>query len=224
MARTVHLDPELLADLKLAVTEACANAVRHAYEAEGAMTLSFSVEERLVRIDVEDEGTGFQARQVEQWEPDALSEDGMGLAIIRAVVDELEISSGPGRPRHPAHADEAALRAAANASSRVAWSSSTVSSFVIAKIRRASRRRLDEVQLAATLAQASERSDQHAERARVEKRHGRQVDDEPLGAAPFDQLVELGPQLRRGERVELARRRDDEHGALLLDRNPEERH
>lgn len=96
MARTVHLDPELLADLKLAVTEACANAVRHAYEAEGAMTLSFSVEERLVRIDVEDEGTGFQARQVEQWEPDALSEDGMGLAIIRAVVDDLEIGSGPG--------------------------------------------------------------------------------------------------------------------------------
>ena len=87
MARTVHLDPELLADLKLAVTEACANAVRHAYEAEGAMTLSFSVEERLVRIDVEDEGTGFQARQIEQWEPDALSEDGMGLAIIRADPD-----------------------------------------------------------------------------------------------------------------------------------------
>ena len=96
MARTVQLDPELLADLKLAVTEACANAVRHAYEAEGAMTLSFSVEERLVRIDVEDEGTGFQARQVEQWEPDALSEDGMGLAIIRAVVDDLEIRSGSG--------------------------------------------------------------------------------------------------------------------------------
>ena len=52
--------------------------------------------ERLVRIDVEDEGTGFQARQIEQWEPDALSEDGMGLAIIRAVVDDLEIGSGPG--------------------------------------------------------------------------------------------------------------------------------
>jgi serine/threonine-protein kinase RsbW len=96
LARTVPLDPELLADLKLAVTEACANAVRHAYEAEGTMTLRFSVDERLVRIDVEDEGGGFEAQQVDDWEPNALSEDGMGLAIIRAVVDDLEIRSGPG--------------------------------------------------------------------------------------------------------------------------------
>jgi serine/threonine-protein kinase RsbW len=96
MARTVDFDPELLADLKLAVTEACANAVRHAYEVEGMMTLRFAVDEASVRIDVEDEGSGFEARHVQEWEPDALSEDGMGLAIIRAVVDELDIGSGPG--------------------------------------------------------------------------------------------------------------------------------
>jgi serine/threonine-protein kinase RsbW len=96
MARTVDFDPELLADLKLAVTEACANAVRHAYEEGGTMTLRFEVDERSVRIDVEDEGSGFEARQVQEWEPGALAEDGMGLAIIRAVVDELDIRSGPG--------------------------------------------------------------------------------------------------------------------------------
>jgi serine/threonine-protein kinase RsbW len=96
MARTVDFDPELLADLKLAVTEACANAVRHAYEEGGTMTLRFEVDESSVRIDVEDEGSGFEARHVQEWEPGALSEDGMGLAIIRAVVDELDIRSGPG--------------------------------------------------------------------------------------------------------------------------------
>ncbi len=31
LARKLPLDDELLADLKLAVTEACGNAVRHAY-------------------------------------------------------------------------------------------------------------------------------------------------------------------------------------------------
>jgi serine/threonine-protein kinase RsbW len=96
MARTVDFDAELLADLKLAVTEACANAVRHAYEAGGTMTLRFAFDEASVRIDVEDRGSGFEAREVQDWEPDALSEDGMGLAIIRAVVDELDIGSGPG--------------------------------------------------------------------------------------------------------------------------------
>jgi len=96
LSRTVELDPEALADLKLAVTEACTNAVRHAYEEEGHVRLTFAVDERLVRVEVLDEGAGFEARAVDEWEPDALSEDGMGLAIIRAVVDELEIGSGPG--------------------------------------------------------------------------------------------------------------------------------
>jgi serine/threonine-protein kinase RsbW len=96
IARTVDFDPELLADLKLAVTEACANAVRHAYEDEGTMTLRFALDEASVRIQVEDKGTGFEAHHVEEWEPEALSEEGMGLAIIRAVVDDLDIRSGPG--------------------------------------------------------------------------------------------------------------------------------
>lgn len=96
IARTVEFDPEQLADLKLAVTEACANAVRHAYEEEGAMSLLFAVDHASVRIVVEDEGAGFEAHHIQEWEPDALSEDGMGLAIIRAVVDELEIGSGSG--------------------------------------------------------------------------------------------------------------------------------
>ena len=73
LAHTVELDPEVLADLKLAVTEACANAARHAYEDEGA-------------------GFGVHAEP----EPELLPEDGMGLAIIRAVVDELQVGSGEG--------------------------------------------------------------------------------------------------------------------------------
>ena len=32
VARSLPVGPELLADLKLAVTEACGNAVRHAYD------------------------------------------------------------------------------------------------------------------------------------------------------------------------------------------------
>ena len=35
LARELPLDDELLADLKLAVTEACGNAVRHAYSGGG---------------------------------------------------------------------------------------------------------------------------------------------------------------------------------------------
>jgi serine/threonine-protein kinase RsbW len=95
LAHTVELDPEILADLKLAVTEACANAARHAYEDEGRVTLRLTADDTAVRISIEDEGAGFGGMQA-QLEPELLPEDGMGLAIIRAVVDELQVGSGEG--------------------------------------------------------------------------------------------------------------------------------
>jgi len=95
LAHTVELDPEVLADLKLAVTEACANAARHAYEDEGRVTLRIAADEGAVRIEIEDEGAGFAGVHAEL-EPELLPEDGMGLAIIRAVVDELQVGSGEG--------------------------------------------------------------------------------------------------------------------------------
>jgi serine/threonine-protein kinase RsbW len=95
LAHTVELDPEILADLKLAVTEACANAARHAYEDEGRVTLRLAADESEVRIEIEDEGAGFGGIH-SQPEPELLPEDGMGLAIIRAVVDELQVGSGEG--------------------------------------------------------------------------------------------------------------------------------
>ena len=95
LAHTVELDPEILADLKLAVTEACANAARHAYEDEGRVTLRLAADDSEVRIEIEDEGAGFAGIHA-QPEPELLPEDGMGLAIIRAVVDELQVGSGQG--------------------------------------------------------------------------------------------------------------------------------
>jgi serine/threonine-protein kinase RsbW len=95
LAHTVELEPETLADLKLAVTEACANAARHAYEDEGRVTLRLAASEAQVRIEIEDAGAGFHGT-IGEVDPDLASEDGMGLAIIRAVVDECDIGSGEG--------------------------------------------------------------------------------------------------------------------------------
>lgn len=97
IARGVRIEEGVLADLKLAVTEACGNAVTHAYpEAPGTVDLRFVVEDGRITIEVEDDGTG---RAPESPVPTpaadaALRESGMGLAIIQAVVDELDV-----RPR-----------------------------------------------------------------------------------------------------------------------------
>jgi serine/threonine-protein kinase RsbW len=97
IARLRELSDELLADLKLALTEAASNSVRHAYgdEVVGVVEISYELfSDRLV-IEVTDEGEGFDLAKVEG-HPDELSEGGLGIAIIRAIADEVEIGAQPG--------------------------------------------------------------------------------------------------------------------------------
>ena len=100
LARRVPMDEEVLADLKLAVTEACGNAVRHAYaEGEGRVGVAFVVAADRLEMIVEDDGSGL-ALSLDDPSPAALEpepepfESGMGMAIIRAIVDELEVRDG----------------------------------------------------------------------------------------------------------------------------------
>ena len=88
------LSQETLGDLKLALTEACTNSVRHAY-ADGAGSVEILYElhrDRLV-VEVVDEGEGFvPPTPVDLDDGDAaLAEGGLGIAIIRALVDDVEI-------------------------------------------------------------------------------------------------------------------------------------
>ena len=95
-----RVDEETLADLKLAVTEACSNSVRHAYGEDGSGWIEVRYELRSDELSVEvaDGGQGFSFDRVPELpaRPDGeLREDEMGLAIIHALVDDVEIGAGP---------------------------------------------------------------------------------------------------------------------------------
>ena len=98
IARVRSLSEEVLADLKLALTEAASNSVRHAYTGDdhaGVVEISYELlPDRLV-IEVTDEGEGFDPAE-ERGAPEELSEGGLGIAIIRAIADEVEIGKQPG--------------------------------------------------------------------------------------------------------------------------------
>ena len=96
VAQTAGLDPETLADLKLAITEACSNAVRHAYGSDGGgdITLRIDLQTDRLSVEVVDHGGGFDPTTVDEWQAAALQEHGMGLSIIRSVTDNLEVESG----------------------------------------------------------------------------------------------------------------------------------
>ena len=91
LSRVRELAEETLADLKLALTEACTNSVRHAYpEHAGNVEILYELlPDRLV-IEVADDGRGFDYRGREQTEEE-LAEGGLGIAIIQALSDEFEL-------------------------------------------------------------------------------------------------------------------------------------
>jgi serine/threonine-protein kinase RsbW len=97
IARVRDLPEEVLADLKLALTEAASNSVRHAYSSEeeaGVVQISYELlPDRLV-IEVTDEGEGFDPAEAEG-APEELSEGGLGIAIIRAIADDVQIGTQP---------------------------------------------------------------------------------------------------------------------------------
>jgi serine/threonine-protein kinase RsbW len=93
LSRARHMDPETLSDLKLAVTEACSNAVRHAYpEDSGHVSVRFDLEDDYLEIEISDDGGGFTVGPTDFDEP---REAGMGLAIIRALTEDLDVVIGP---------------------------------------------------------------------------------------------------------------------------------
>ena len=93
VARLAQADEEALADLRLAVTEAAANACRHAYaDGEGDVTIQLTLsDDHQLEVVVEDDGPGFESESVAEWRADELGEDGMGIAIIRAIAEDVEI-------------------------------------------------------------------------------------------------------------------------------------
>jgi serine/threonine-protein kinase RsbW len=91
LSRLRPLSEETLGDLKLAVTEACSNSVRHGYGDAGEGTVEIVYELRPDRfvVEVADDGPGFDV-QGDRLDDEDLGEGGLGIAIIKAVSDEFE--------------------------------------------------------------------------------------------------------------------------------------
>jgi serine/threonine-protein kinase RsbW len=96
--RTHAVKQEVVADLKLALTEACSNSIRHAYAdgREGFVEIRYELEDDQLAVEISDEGSGFDLGPLAGDTLD-LDEGGLGIAIIRAVTDDVEVGPRPGR-------------------------------------------------------------------------------------------------------------------------------
>lgn len=86
IALAAGLSDDEVADVKVAVTEACTNAIRHAYpdEAPGPLTLAAWVAAGRLMLSVRDRGVGL---------PGEGRNDGVGLVTIAALAAEVAVRS-----------------------------------------------------------------------------------------------------------------------------------
>ena len=90
LGEALALDPELLDDLKTAISEACNNVVLHAYpDAVGPMLVELAVSRTRVEVAVQDFGTGIQHLSPSD------ERMGVGLAVISALAERAEFLSEP---------------------------------------------------------------------------------------------------------------------------------
>ena len=90
-AEALSVDEQTLADIKLAVTEACTNVVIHAYEEheDGDIEVDASIEDRMLTVVIRDYGRGIVPR------PDSPGL-GLGLPLIATLAETLELGKDDG--------------------------------------------------------------------------------------------------------------------------------
>lgn len=97
------LDEGEIPKLELAVDEACANVIEHAYghDVSKDVTVRVKFDETALRISVIDEGRGFDPGHLPDADVDRLIHErksgGLGVRLIRTLMDEVEYQIVPGQ-------------------------------------------------------------------------------------------------------------------------------
>ncbi len=92
-----------LVKLELAVDEACANVIEHAYGSDTTreVTVQVTLDSDTVQIRIIDNGRGFDPSKVKQEDLDSLVHQrktgGLGMRIIKQVMDEVQYEIVPGQ-------------------------------------------------------------------------------------------------------------------------------
>ena len=85
---------EVIGDIVLALDEACANVIRHAFPTgvEGNIRLLAEIDDEAVTVLVEDDGVGFDPFHVDL-SSDIEATSGRGLHLIRMLMTSVDVES-----------------------------------------------------------------------------------------------------------------------------------
>lgn len=95
LARRLNYSEEEVHDIKVAVGEACDNAIEHGKSDKG-IDIHYHLSAHDLRIEVIDYGCGFDPEGKGEEPPDPLAERGRGIFLMRVLMDKANIYSKPG--------------------------------------------------------------------------------------------------------------------------------
>ena len=107
IANRMNFTVEDIEDIKIAVSEACANAVRYAYPKDrlGYIDITCFPQKDKLEITVKDSGKGFNTKTIHKAKEKKKEQDktnaniglGLGFVFMQSLMDKVDLSSSPNK-------------------------------------------------------------------------------------------------------------------------------
>lgn len=94
IANRMGFNVEEIEDIKVAVSEGCTNAIKHSQDE--IFDLDIRVYNNKLEIIIKDSGKGFEVEKIPQPDLENPKENGLGLFIIKTLMDEVSLDSKVG--------------------------------------------------------------------------------------------------------------------------------
>ncbi|HSQ90134.1 MAG TPA: ATP-binding protein [Romboutsia sp.] len=91
IANKIGFSMDDIEDMKVAVSEACTNAIKHSDD--DVLYIAFKILEDGITIEIQDKGKGYDIESIPQPDLNNPKESGLGLFIIQTLMDEVSIES-----------------------------------------------------------------------------------------------------------------------------------
>jgi serine/threonine-protein kinase RsbW len=90
----IGVDRDCVGDIEIALTEACTNVLKHSGPGD-QYDVSLMLDPSLATLRVIDTGRGFDFGSLESGAAEATAEQGRGVDLMRALVDQVKFTSIP---------------------------------------------------------------------------------------------------------------------------------
>lgn len=91
IANKIGFSIDDIEDMKVAVSEACTNAIKHSND--DIFYITYTMLENGLTIEISDKGEGYNIENIPQPDLENPKENGLGLFIIQTLMDDVSIES-----------------------------------------------------------------------------------------------------------------------------------